>query len=198
MSSNREDFTRNGLIQVGLRLQKARKACGFTLDELARRTHLSKSLLSKIENFRSIPSLPVLAKLAQALSVDVVELVQGIGEASEENCCLVRAGDRTLVDRDDAVGFLHEAIFARALGREYLEVFLLTLEPGAKRKLSTTDGQQFVFMLEGSIEFCHGDEQYTLGQGDALYFDGRIPHVPLNPGKEKARFLSVYLLMEEK
>ncbi|MBF0244156.1 MAG: helix-turn-helix transcriptional regulator, partial [Planctomycetes bacterium] len=102
MSSNREDFTQKGLIQVCQRLQKARKACGFTLDELARRTLLSKSLLSKIENFRSIPSLPVLATLAQALSVDMAELVQGIGAESEESCCLVKAGDRTLVDRDDA------------------------------------------------------------------------------------------------
>ncbi|MBF0244671.1 MAG: cupin domain-containing protein, partial [Planctomycetes bacterium] len=88
--------------------------------------------------------------------------------------------------------------FARALGRDYLEVFLLTLEPGAKRRLSSSDGQQFIFMLAGGIEFRHGEKLYTLEEGDALYFDGRIPHVPLNPGKKNARFLSVYLLSDER
>ncbi|MHC4887222.1 MAG: helix-turn-helix domain-containing protein [Planctomycetota bacterium] len=198
MSTQRNEFAENGLIQVGLRLKEARRARSMTLDDLAKRTELSKGLLSKIENFRSIPSLPVLATLARALSVDMAALVAGIGTATSTSPVLVRATERQVVERDDAVGFLHEALFAQAAGQNYLEVLVLTLDPGATRKLATTDGTQFIFMLQGTVEFQHGEESFILRKGDALSFDGRIPHLPLNPGRQTARFLSVYLLESER
>ena len=59
------------LITVGLQIRQIRKDKNLSLQEIANRTGLSKSLLSKVENFRTIPSLPVLLRISNALNVDM-------------------------------------------------------------------------------------------------------------------------------
>ena len=184
----------NDLILVGLRAREARKARGETLDDLAARTGLSKGLLSKIENFRAIPSLPVLAQLAAALGVDMAELVKGIGAGDGKPYELVKAGARTPVERDDAVGFLYEAMTARATGDMVVQTFTLTVKPGAKRAMVCTEGEQFIYILSGELDFVLGEERLAMRQGDALAFDGRVPHVPENHGGGDASLLAVYVL----
>ena len=73
---------------------------------------------------------------------------------------------------------------------------MLTLEPGAKRKPASTDGDEFIFMLRGEIQFVVGKEKFLLSVGDAFYFDGRVPHVPINTGKSTAELLVIYLLKQ--
>jgi len=114
-------------------------------------TGLTAGLLSRIENFRIIPSLSA-------------ELLVGIDKTTSPEWTLVRKSDRTVVE--------HEKV--------------------------KTDGDQFVFILKGNIVFCLGDEKINLSEGDILFFDGNIEHVPENPGNETAVLLAVYLLKEAK
>ena len=184
----------SNLIQVGLRVREARKARGETLDDLAVKTGLSKGLLSKVENFRALPSLPVLAQIATALGVDMAELVKGIGADSSKPYVLVRADERTPVDRDDAVGFRYEAMTARGSVDSLVQTFVLTIKPGGRRSLVSTEGEQFVYLLSGTLDFVIGDERVAMRPGDALAFDGRVPHVPENHGETNAELLAVYIL----
>ena len=63
-----EDFRmREQLTALGCRIRDLRKQRNMTLQELGEKTHLTAGLLSKIENFRTVPSLPVLAEIARAL-----------------------------------------------------------------------------------------------------------------------------------
>jgi transcriptional regulator with XRE-family HTH domain len=189
----------NDLIRIGLRIREARKSRHMTLDHLARQAGLSKGLLSKVENFRAIASLPVLAAIARALRVDLGELVRGIGLEEPQPSVLVRAGERTRVERDDAVGFLYQAILTRPIGDTAFEAMVLTLKPKSRRKAVTSDGDQFIFILNGRIEFIYGKETLTLEAGDAFFFDGRIPHVPRNTSTSaSASLLAIYLLRNEK
>jgi transcriptional regulator with XRE-family HTH domain len=186
------------LIQLGLRVREARKARNLTLETLARRIGLTKGLLSKIENFRAIPSLPVLAKIAEGLNVDMSELVKGISGDRAEPYVLVRAGERAAVERDEAVGFLYQALVSRPAGDSVFESFVLTLQPDARRAMISTEGEQFLYILKGRIQFHLGKEALSLDEGDALFFDGRIPHVPKNPTRQPAVLLTVYLVKNAK
>lgn len=189
---------RQNLIKLGLTIRDFRKARGLTLAELSEQTNLTAGLLSKIENFRTVPSLPVLLKIAGALQVSPAELLAGIGETGFRNRILVRKAERTAIERENSRGFKYEMLLDTASSNCNLQSMVLTIEPGAVREKVTTDGDEFIFILNGRIVFHLGEEKIALHEGDLLFFDGNIEHVPENPGPEPAAVLAVYLLKEAK
>jgi len=191
---SKKRIVEDSLFKIGLRIRQARRERDLTLDDIARRTGLSKGLLSKIENFRTLPSLPVLAAIARSLNLDLEYLVKGIRFETVVSCQLVNANHRTPFEREQSEGFGYAALMSRSLGNIGFESFVLTLTPGAKRKPVSTDGDEFVFMLKGEIMFRFGKKSFKLSAGDAFYFDGRVPHVPLNLTKSSAELLVIYLL----
>ena len=78
---------------LGIKLREQRKIRRLTLRELAHRTNLSAGLISKIENFRTIPSLPVLLSIARELRLDPGRLFDGMPSAEDRPWLLVRAGE---------------------------------------------------------------------------------------------------------
>ena len=188
------NVTRNDLLQVGLRLRQTRQGRGMTLDELASRCGLSKGLLSKIENFRSVPSLPVLATICEHLNVDMGQIVEGIGQSQPTPYLLVKKTDRQTIEREDAIGFNYEMLTGQTVNDLVFESFVLTIAPGAHRKRVTTEGLQWIMILDGRIDFELGQEHIAMEQGDVLQFDGRIPHVPLNVTEQPACLLALYLI----
>jgi transcriptional regulator with XRE-family HTH domain len=184
-----------GLIKIGLRIREKRKLCGLSLEDVARRAGVTASLMSKFENFRAIPSLPVLVRISSALNIDMAELVRGIGDNDEEESyCLIKSADREPLERDNAVGFLYELITSRRLGDYIFDAIVLTLEPNSHRKAVTTEGYEFVYILDGQTNFHIGNEVLKLKQGDAVFFNGRIPHLPKNTTAGQTKMLAVYLI----
>ncbi len=182
------------LIKIGLRIRQIRKERNFSLQDVADRSGLSKSLISKVENFRTIPSLPVLSKITEVLKVKVAEIVKGIEEKNEQIYIVTRKNERKILQRESAKGFIYELLMTENANNSLFESFVLTLEKGARRKSVSTDGHEFLFILKGEIKFHYGKEKIVLKKGDSIFFDGRTPHVPENMGKSEARFLVVYLL----
>jgi transcriptional regulator with XRE-family HTH domain len=184
-----------GLMKIGLRIREKRKLCGLSLEDVARRAGVTGGLLSKFENFRAVPSLPVLARISSALNTDMAEFVRGIGEDNDqEPYTVIKSADRELVERDDAVGFLYELITSRRMGDYIFDTIVLTLEPHSRRKAVTTEGYEFVYILEGEVDFCIGNEVLKLQQGDAVFFNGRISHLPKNTTVNQVKMLAVYLI----
>jgi len=185
-------------IKLGLRIREARTRRGLTLEATSRRARLSSGLLSKIENFRTIPSLPVLAAIAKALDVDMADLVGGIGaEGATHSYDLVRAKERPVVERDDAIAFVYEFLGSRRLTSEIVEAYVLTISPESRRRTVTTDGEEMIFMLKGEIEFEYGREKIVLKKGDTLFFDGSVPHLPKCTKGREAILLVLYILKNE-
>lgn len=193
---SRSQTADNSLFKIGLNIRQARKKREMTLADIARRTGLSKGLLSKIENFRTLPSLPVLVAIARSLNINPENLVKGAGTGQKISCQVIRASERVRFKREKSRGFSYTALAARSLGSMAFESVVLTLAPGAKRKPVATDGDEFIFILKGEIQFVIGKEKLLLSTGDALYFDGRVPHVPLNLAKSSAELLVIYLLKQ--
>jgi len=189
---------RQNLIKLGSSIKSFRKEQNLTLATLSATTGLTAGLLSRIENFRTIPSLPVLLKIAEALKVSPSELLSGIGETASPEWTLVRKNDRTAVERENNKGFMYEMLLDRESAGCNLQSLILNIEPGATREKVKTDGDQFIFILKGNIVFYLGEEKINLSEGDILFFDGNIEHVPENPGDETAVLLAVYLLKEVK
>lgn len=193
---SKKRIVESSLFKIGLRIRQIRRERELTLADIARRTGLSKGLLSKIENFRTIPSLPVLAQIARSLNTGLDTIVKDIGADNLSSWQLVPASRRTPFEREKSRGFNYAAIMSRPFGNMGFESCVLTLAPGAERKPVSTDGDEFIFMLKGEIRFHVGKESFRLSAGDAFFFDGRLPHTPVNITKSRAELLVIYLLKQ--
>ena len=180
---------KQNLVKLGSAIKSFRKEQKLTLAVLSEKTGLTAGLLSRIENFRTIPSLPVLLKIAEALVVSPSELLSGIGETVSPSWTLVKKNDRLAIERENNEGFMYEMLLDTEISGSNLQSFILSIEPGATREKVKTDGDQFVFILKGNIVFNLENEKINLSEGDILFFDGNIEHVPENTGAETAVLL---------
>ena len=184
------------LIEIAQKIRSLRQARDLTLHEVAERADVSKSLLSKVENGRTVPSLPVLVAVIQALAVDMHSFFEDIGRGRGTNLPYLhqRAEDYQPFEREAASGFSYRHVLNQTLPDTTVEVVILDLHSGSQREPLTTDGYEYKYVLRGSVEYHIGEDTVRLEAGDSLFFDGRIPHVPVNRGGELASMLVVYLL----
>lgn len=183
---------------LGTKLREQRKARRLTLRELARHTKLSAGLISKIENFRTIPSLPVLLTIARELRLDPAKLFEGMPSPEDRPWLLVRAGGGVPVERENNHGMRYTMLLESGAAASEFQLMLVNVAPGAKRKAVSGAGMELLYLLSGELEYRVGDDTIPLRRGDTLFFDGALPHVPVNGSSEEAVLLVLYLLSEEK
>ncbi len=189
---------RDQLSELGSRLRQLRKERKLTLQELAAATNLSTGLISKIENFRTLPSLPVLITLAGALRTELSELFAGMNFHLNDRYLVVRRADQKTVEREERPGMQYRVILERPLSAASLQLMFVTVDPGPERDAVVSEGDEILYILSGRIEFKLDGEPVLLEAGDTLFFDGRIPHAPVNPYNEPVQLLACYFLQENK
>ena len=160
---------------IGKRIRFVRLQRAMNLEELAKRTLLSKSLLSKIENGKVSSPVSTLFVIAKALNTKVTYFFN----TQDENppIILVRKNERQQFHRTDArFGYTYEALGYKRQ-EKLMEPFILYMDKNtAKNVTFSHPGEEILFMLEGTWEFKHGDQTLILRKGDCIYFDASIPH----------------------
>jgi transcriptional regulator with XRE-family HTH domain len=179
---------------IGLRILELRKAKKMSLRELAKRSNLSAGLLSKIENFRTVPSLSVLVDIATSLEVDVSVLVKNINGDTAAPYLLVRADEGRPETREDSKGLIYNYLLSQDLANYTLRVNEVIISPNTYRKPLSTNALELVHVLAGVVKYGFKDAEVTLGPSDTLYFDGLLAHSVRNDSDEPARLFKVYLL----
>lgn len=185
------------LIEIGKRIKEARTQKQMIIRELADRAQVSKGLISRIENGRTVPSLPVLLSIIQALEKNFSDFFENLDGKDDEKVLIIRKGQPGPSRREKALGFTYFQMLEKNVGGQVLQIVLLELEPDSNRKKVITNGFEFKYVLEGTVDYEIGDEHFQLQQGDAIWFDGRQPHVPVNRGSQKAKMLVFYFLNGE-
>ena len=179
---------------IGLRILELRKAKKLSLRELARRSQLSAGLLSKIENFRTVPSLSVLIEIANSLDVDVSVLVKNINGETAAPFLLVRANNGSPEPREDSKGLFYSYLLSQDLLSYTLRVNEVLINPHTYRKPLSTNALELIYVLQGTVRYGFKDDEVEVAVGDTLYFDGLSPHSVRNDTDRPARLLKVYLL----
>jgi transcriptional regulator with XRE-family HTH domain len=176
---------------IAQRVREYRNQLGLTVEQLAERSGISKGMLSKIENAQASPSLGTLVKLASAISVPLTSLFRGLEE--EHDALLVRAGQGVeIVRKGTRVGHRYELLGEMRGPNKVVEPMLVTLnEHSEVFPLFQHPGIEFIYMLEGTVEYGYGADRYKLGPGDALQFSGEIVHGPTELVELPIKFLSV-------
>ncbi len=168
------------LDQLGARIQQRRVARALTLEELAEQSGLSKGYLSRIENGLQTPPLGTLMRIAAALELDATSLINGEpapNPAASPLVSIVRKNQRSQVIRGASAFGYDYASLIRSSVNARMEAFLFTFPSNIdKYVFFEHDGEEFLFILSGRVEWQIGHERHELEAGDAVYFDARLPH----------------------
>ena len=183
---------------VGDRVRRIREQNCLTLGDVASRTGFSEDFLEQIEANEVSPPLGVLIKLGKALDMKMGFFVSG-GETNTYT--VVRKEERQKIARrassqDQAYGYTYQALAPGKTDR-HMEPFLVTLEATKQAELSSHDGQEFIFVLEGKMEAIIDQESVILGPGDAIYYDSNVPHLVRCAEGDSTRILAVLYAQEK-
>ncbi|MFD2827743.1 helix-turn-helix domain-containing protein [Leeuwenhoekiella polynyae] len=186
------------IIGIGKRIREIRKDKGFTISTVATQADVSNGLISRIENGRTIPSLPVLLNIINALEIEVAAFFNSLPQSGKTSFIVSRKAEHSILEKeDDAKGFQYKSIFGKSLASIAFEAVLLEIQPGSERSKVETDAYEFKYMLSGSCVYNIGDEEVTLHEGDSIFFDGRIPHVPINRREVPTAMLVLYFYLKD-
>ena len=166
---------------ISLNIQQLRKKAKIDLQNLADRTGLTKSYLSKIERKIQSPSFSTMSKIALALGVDTTSLLTERAESLEDvRISFTRRGERKVITPLDHLaegsfhGITYEAIAHNKPGKN-MNPLVMTIPPeGAP--IFRHEGEEFIYILEGRHEFTYGDQTYLMEEGDSVYIDAAVPH----------------------
>jgi transcriptional regulator with XRE-family HTH domain len=179
------------LLEVSKRIKYNRKKKHYTLQELASRANVSKGLISQIENGRTIPSLSVLFNIIQSLDMDVGDFFNDI-QTLEPTIIIQRKEDYEEFVKEDIKGYSYKRILTKNLPASTVDLVLLDISPGTYRQKVKTDAYEYKYILKGEVNYMINGSYYHLKEGDSLFFDGRLPHVPENTGDSPCSMLVVY------
>lgn len=182
------------LTGIGKRIKSLRQQRGTKLTDLADSAGVSKGLLSKIENGRTVPSLPVLLSIIRALEMLPEDFFQNLRYEAPRRYIHKSAQDLLHIQKEEeAIGFNYQLILEQAFEKLTIEAVLLEILPNARREKVSVDAYEFKYVLEGEINYQIDEEFILLKKGDTLLYDGRIPHVPHNDTDQPAKMLVLYL-----
>ncbi|MFZ2655077.1 MAG: XRE family transcriptional regulator [Victivallales bacterium] len=177
-------------MDIALNVKKLREEKGFTLDALARRARVTKGFLSQVENFRALPSLPLLYKIAEALNVEPAVFLTAT--CDNPRYLFTRKGEGVVIEREyPESGFIYSAL-SKGKSSKTMEPCLLEIPPHAFREKVSSNGDEFIYILVGSVDFHLDKEVIHMEAGDSLYFEGEIPHYPDNRSDSRCVLLVVY------
>jgi len=180
-------------VNIGERLRELREARNISMRALATRSGLSANALSMIERGKASPSVSTLYKLAEALGISITSF---FGTETERKQVVFLKGDERA-----RISFAR-GVFEGLRGEKFagvVEPFLLTLENSANsgpRTMSHT-GHEFVFCLQGELEYQVERQVFPLQPGDSLLFAAHLKHKWRNPGRNVAAAIIIISGFEE-
>jgi transcriptional regulator with XRE-family HTH domain len=174
------DAIASALDLVGPRLRKARELRGITLTDVAERTGISKSTLSRLENGQRRPSLELLLPLAQTYRVPLDDLV-GAPDVGDPRIRLKprRVHGRTVLPLTRHPGGVQA-------WKIVIPASQSTPEP------RTHDGYEWLYVLSGRMRLVLGDRDLVLEVGEAVDFETQLPHWFGSTREGPAEILSIF------
>ena len=152
-------------MKIGAKVKELRVQKGLTQEELADRSELSKGFISQLERDLTSPSIATLMDILQALGTDLKDF---FNEEPEEQ--IVFKESDYFEKLDEEYGNKTEWIIPNAQ-KNMMEPILLTLEAGGETYPDNPhEGEEFGYVLQGSIAIHLGNKLYRAKKGESFYF----------------------------
>jgi len=164
---------------VGRTLKQQRLHQHLTIQDVSELSDISRGMLSRIENDQATPSLDALQRICQALGISLSNLFKEYDIPDGGAKYVPRGHGLDVARRGTKRGHSYELLSYDQGPTRLFEPFLITLDDGSETfPRFQHEGTEFIYMLEGKIEYRVGKNSYVLEPGDAITFNGNIPHGP--------------------
>lgn len=177
--------------QIGDRIRSLREEKGLTLDDLSKLTGFEANMLADIESNAISPQLGTIIKLSKALDSALQRLISGEGK---QLYAITRKDERKVVTRSAAASSSRSAYTYMSLAPEvkgrHMEALLVELEAMPDEERSVHAGEEFIYVLEGTVVLFIGDEWFELLPGDSVYYLSTTPHL-VTAAQGTAKILAV-------
>ncbi|MDR3119520.1 MAG: XRE family transcriptional regulator [Mediterranea sp.] len=165
---------------VGEKIKNLRTAKGITTMELAERSGLAPEQIERIESNTDLPSLAPLIKIARVLGVRLGTFLDDYNETGPAICRRQDASDTISFSNNATPSRRHMTYhsLAKAKADRHMEPFIIDVAPWQETDfiLSSHEGEEFILVMEGTMEISYGENKYTLQEGDSIYYDSIVPH----------------------
>ena len=185
------DMSSDVCAAVGLRVRELRSSMGLTMASFASDVGISLGMLSKIEHGQTAPSLHTMARLASAAQVPITALFRGLDE--EHDLVIIRKGEGHEIGHEGSgAGRVYNDLGSLRGPHRVIEPMLTTLtEADETFPLYQHAGVEFIYMLEGAMEYGYGKGRHHIREGDTMQFHGEVAHGPTELTDLPVRFLSI-------
>jgi len=164
---------------VGTAIKQQRLIQHLTIQDVSELADVSRGMLSRIENDQATPSLDALQRICQALGVSLSNLFKDFDIPEGGAKYVPRGQGMDVARRGTKRGHSYELLSYDHGPKKLFEPFLITLDDESETfPRFQHAGTEFIYMLEGKIEYRIGKNSYVLEPGDAITFQGSIPHGP--------------------
>lgn len=180
---------------VGERIKALRESRSLTVEELANRSGLGIEQIERIESNTDLPSLAPLIKIARVLGVRLGTFLDDQDENGPVVCRKNESQNSISFSNNNIQSRRHMAYhsLSRDKAGRHMEPFIIDIAPmdDTDFVLSSHEGEEFIFVMQGTMEISYGKQTYLLEEGDSIYYDSIVPHhVHAYEGKE-AKILAV-------
>ncbi len=179
---------------VSGRLKAARECLDVTVEQMAKDTSVSVEEYIALENGEKDFSLSFLNEAAEALGVELIELLTG-NTPNLKKYSIVRKDKGLPIERRKRFAYQHLAYLFKNKQIEPLMVIAPYDEKEQNNEiyLSSHDGQEMDYILSGSLKFQIGNQVEILNEGDCIYYDSSNPHGMIATGGQDCRFLAILI-----
>jgi transcriptional regulator with XRE-family HTH domain len=179
--------------QLGTRIRTLRRAKRLTLEALAGRCGITRSMISKIENGRAMPSVSTLTNLAAALGATVATVLEDRGGGERRVFTPAALTAERTASPEKGYAFFP---FATTRTDKAMQPFLFSARRGqVLRRPLAHNGEEWLFVLKGRMRYFVGRETFVLGPGDSLYYDATEQH-DLEPLSAMVEYLAIFAGLE--
>ncbi|MCU1616468.1 MAG: hypothetical protein JWO98_4008 [Frankiales bacterium] len=169
--------------QLGQRVRQLRQAKGLSARDLAARSGLTQTYISRLENAKLSPTVATLSRLVAAMGETITSLFTGERDTGP----VVRADERTPLHSSGVDDYRITPSWTTRL--EVLESVVAPGQGSGPKSHTHLGDEECVLVLDGTLTIWLGAEEHTLGPGDSATFSCQRPHRWLNPGGRPCRAL---------
>jgi transcriptional regulator with XRE-family HTH domain len=181
--------------RIGNKVRLIRESRKLTIEDVSERSNLSAKSIESIESGSLIPGLTPLIKIARVLGtrlgtfMDDQENVGPVVTRTKEEKSVARFSDRSNAVSSD----LDFYSLAQNKAGRHMDPFVIDIEPSSEQdiKMSSHEGEEFIYVLSGLVEIKYGKDIYTLKPGESIYYDSIVAHHVHTANNEKAKILAV-------
>ena len=168
---------------IGAKIKSIRESKQLSTQEVSERSGLSIEQIERIEGNIDFPSLAPLIKIARVLGVRLGTFLDDQAELGPVICRKKDSNDTNSIgfSNNDSKARKHMEYHSLSQDKSgrHMEPFLIDVAPsedGVDFVLSTHEGEEFIYVLEGVLEINYGKNTYILEEGDSIYYDSIVAH----------------------